>query len=222
MNMRKFQPSESLTGQASHGAGYERGIDNLIQGLVDLLPKRDGIWPLEERAKWLRLAAGIFDLGYKAGDGERREINIAVVKQEVTTPPSNCSSGRNNHGRSLRRPHRGAHEGRRPRQRHALAAQQHGGLFGPFVLGKRARVFRSARCDHPGCRERLSGRALPGPAHLGGKNVPQADPLQPTSEERPLRCVGAARGVHFRTQSGVSGATLNGAVKRRRHSPMPL
>ena len=91
MNMRKFQPSESSTGQASHGAGYERGIDNLIQGLVDLLPKRDGIWPLEERAKWLRLAAGIFDLGYKAGDGERREINIAVVKQEVTSRPQTAA-----------------------------------------------------------------------------------------------------------------------------------
>ena len=87
LNMRKFQPSESLTGQASHGAGYERGIDNLIQGLVGLLPKRDGIWPLEERAKWLRLAAGIFDLGYKASDGERTEISIAVVKQEVASRP---------------------------------------------------------------------------------------------------------------------------------------
>ena len=88
MNMRKLQPSESLTGQASHGAGYERGIDNLIQGLVDLLPKRDGIWPLEDRAKWLRLAAGIFDLGYKARDGAHsQEISIAVVKQEAANHP---------------------------------------------------------------------------------------------------------------------------------------
>jgi hypothetical protein len=48
MNMRKTQPSESLTerllsGQASHTAEYERGIDNLIRGLVDLLPKPHGI-----------------------------------------------------------------------------------------------------------------------------------------------------------------------------------
>jgi hypothetical protein len=98
MNMRKLQPSESLTGQASQGAGYERGIDNLIQGLVDLLPKRDGIWPLEERAKWLRLAAGIFDLGYKAGDGEQKEISISVVKQEAAnrtiSPPMARSAAR--------------------------------------------------------------------------------------------------------------------------------
>ena len=94
MNMRKFQPSESLTGQASHGAGYERGIDNLIQGLVGLLPKRGGIWPLEDRAKWLRLAAGIFDLGYKAGDGEHKEISIAVVKQEAANRPISPSMAR--------------------------------------------------------------------------------------------------------------------------------
>jgi hypothetical protein len=92
MNMRKIQPSESLTerlpsGQASHGAEYERGIDHLIQGLVALLPKPAGIWPLDVRAKWLRLAAGIFDLGYKAGDGERSEISIAFVKQQTANPP---------------------------------------------------------------------------------------------------------------------------------------
>ena len=84
MNMRKLQPIESLTG----GAEYERGIDNLIQGLVGLLPKRGGIWPLEDRAKWLRLAAGIFDLGYKARDGvHSQEISIAVVKQEAANHP---------------------------------------------------------------------------------------------------------------------------------------
>jgi hypothetical protein len=92
MNMRKTQPSESLTerlrsGPGSHAAEYERGIDNLIRGLVDLLPKPDGIWPLDDRAKWLRLAAGIFDLGYKAGDGEHREISITLVRQEAAKPP---------------------------------------------------------------------------------------------------------------------------------------
>ena len=63
----------------AHAADYERRIDNLIRGLVDLLPKPDGIWPLDDRAKWLRLAAGIFDLGYKADDGEHREISIATT-----------------------------------------------------------------------------------------------------------------------------------------------
>ena len=95
MNMRKLQPIESFPGQASHGAEYERGIDNLIQGLVDLLPKRDGIWPLEDRAKWLCLAAGIFDLGYKERDGAHsQEISIAVVKQEAANRPISPSMAR--------------------------------------------------------------------------------------------------------------------------------
>ena len=88
MNLRKVQPSDrSNESHISHGAEYTRGIDHLIQGLVDLLPKRDGTWPHHERAKWLRLAAGIFDFGYKAGDGEHNEINIVVVKQEIASRP---------------------------------------------------------------------------------------------------------------------------------------
>ncbi len=90
MNMQKLQRGDRLTqkllsDQASQ-AESGRGIDNLIRGLVDLLPKRDGIWPLKERAKWLRLAADIFHLGYKAGDGEHSEISIAVVKEETAGP----------------------------------------------------------------------------------------------------------------------------------------
>lgn len=84
MNLRRIQPrvglrDRLLTVQADHAA-----IDNLIRGLVDLLPKPDGVWPLDDRAKWLRLAAGIFDLGYKEGDDEHRQISIALVKPEVT------------------------------------------------------------------------------------------------------------------------------------------
>ncbi len=95
MNMRKFQPTDRVSERlVSYGAQYERGVDHLIQGLVELLPKRDGIWPLQERAKWLRLAAGIFDLGYKAGDGDHAEINIAVVKQIVASRPTNPSTAR--------------------------------------------------------------------------------------------------------------------------------
>jgi hypothetical protein len=95
MNMRELQPTDRVSESlVSHGPQYDRGIDHLIQGLVDLLPKRDGIWPLHERAKWLRLAAGIFDLGYKAGDGEHAEINIAVVKQIVASRPVSPSPAR--------------------------------------------------------------------------------------------------------------------------------
>jgi hypothetical protein len=80
MNMRKVQPAQvSTEKKARTTADYERGIDNLIRGLVDLLPRPGSDWPLDDRAKWFRLAAGIFDLGYKAGDGKDREISIAFV-----------------------------------------------------------------------------------------------------------------------------------------------
>ena len=87
--MRKMELSEGLSAkllcaQPSHAAEDERGVtDLLIQGLVGRLPKPDGIWSLDDRAKWLRTAAGIFDLVYKAGDDEHREISIAFVKQEA-------------------------------------------------------------------------------------------------------------------------------------------
>ena len=83
MNLRRLQPREKLANaQANHTAETQPGVDNLIRGLVDMLPNPGGIWPLDDRAKWLRLAAGIFDLGYKAGDGEHKTISVLVVKPE--------------------------------------------------------------------------------------------------------------------------------------------
>jgi hypothetical protein len=87
MNLRRLQPREKLAhAQASHPAEYRPGVDNLIRGLVDMLPNPDSIWSNDDRAKWLRLAAGIFDLGYKAGDGEHQTINIVVVKPDSCSP----------------------------------------------------------------------------------------------------------------------------------------
>ena len=83
MNMRQLHRGDRLTEKLLSDQACRLGIDSLIQGLVDLLPKRDAIWPLQERAKWLRLASGIFDLGYKSSAGEHREINIVVLKQEA-------------------------------------------------------------------------------------------------------------------------------------------
>jgi hypothetical protein len=89
MNMRRLKASEPLADRllsaTSNPPEYERGIDSLIRGLVDLLPKRDRIWSLDDRVKWLRLAADIFDLGYKATDGEQRQISIALVKPKPAT-----------------------------------------------------------------------------------------------------------------------------------------
>ena len=97
MNIRrKVQPAQ-VTEKASTTAEYERGINNLIRGLVDLLPKPGSDWSVDDRAKWFRLAAGIFDLGYKPGDVKHREINIALVahepaKKEVAAPKNGQST----------------------------------------------------------------------------------------------------------------------------------
>jgi hypothetical protein len=55
-------------------------VDHLIRGLMELLPKTESIWRLEDRAKWLRLAADIFEVGYKS-DGVAGEISIVAVRQ---------------------------------------------------------------------------------------------------------------------------------------------
>ena len=103
--MWKHRPSQSLTerlltSQVSHAAEYERA--DLIQGVMSLLPKPGSIWPLEDRAKWLRAAAGIFDVSYKPGDGEHQEISIVLPtpsnwsqkESEVTVPLSEGQLGR--------------------------------------------------------------------------------------------------------------------------------
>jgi len=69
-------------------AGGDKGVgdeitDPLIQGLVDRLPKPDSTWSLDDRVKWLRTAANIFVLIYKAGDGEGREIRLVLAKDET-------------------------------------------------------------------------------------------------------------------------------------------
>jgi hypothetical protein len=79
---RKVQPAQVLTEKARTTPEYERGMNNLIRGLVDLLPKPGSDWSLDDRAKWFRLAVGIFDLGYKTGDVKETEIHIALVVHE--------------------------------------------------------------------------------------------------------------------------------------------
>lgn len=61
--------------------------DLLIRGLVNRLPKPDSTWSLDNRAKWLRAAASIFGLVYKASDNEHREISIDLVREQVAPEP---------------------------------------------------------------------------------------------------------------------------------------
>jgi hypothetical protein len=90
--MSRADPGESLAPlkfldtQASDVEANDRGTDFLIQGLVDRLPRPNAIWPVDDRVKWLRTAASIFDLVYKASDGEHREVSIVVVKGD--NPPA--------------------------------------------------------------------------------------------------------------------------------------
>jgi hypothetical protein len=62
-------------------------VDLLIQGLVNRLPRPDSTWSLDDRAKWLRTAAGIFGLVYKTRDGEHGEIGIVLAKDETADRP---------------------------------------------------------------------------------------------------------------------------------------
>ena len=53
--------------------------DPLIQALVKRLPKPDSTWSLEDRAKWLRAAAIIFNLVYKPGESDSKTEDMPSV-----------------------------------------------------------------------------------------------------------------------------------------------
>ena len=50
--------------------------DPLIQALVGKLPKPNTIWPIADRAKWLRAAAMAFSLVYKQSKGDAPDLKI--------------------------------------------------------------------------------------------------------------------------------------------------
>ena len=53
--------------------------DPLIRALVKKLPKPNSIWCLEDRAKWLRAAAIIFNLVYKPGETDSKTEDMPSV-----------------------------------------------------------------------------------------------------------------------------------------------
>ena len=53
------------TAPPSHAERNRGEPDPLIQALVDRLPKSDSIWSIDDRAKWLKAAAMVFNLIYK-------------------------------------------------------------------------------------------------------------------------------------------------------------
>ena len=65
--------------------------DPLIQALVDRLPKPNAVWSIDDRAKWLRAAAILFNLVYRADPGERKEPGFKQETKETVAPSSALS-----------------------------------------------------------------------------------------------------------------------------------
>jgi hypothetical protein len=74
-----------LVAQKNDASEAAASTDLLIQGLMERLPKANSVWSLEDRAKWLRTAVSIFDLVYKADEGDQREIGVALANQSEPT-----------------------------------------------------------------------------------------------------------------------------------------
>ena len=102
-------------------------------------------------------------------------------------------------------------ERRRPRQCHALLADQHRDLLGPPLLGQRPpsdrRLLRRARGQDPGRGERLPRRDLRRPGDLGEAGLPAAHPLQQAAEGRALRRLGTAGVLRRRAPDRVPADT---------------
>jgi len=61
--------------------------DPLIQALVDKLPKPNTVWPIDDRAKWLKAAAMAFNLIYKNIEGE-----LSGFQPKLQQAPANLKS----------------------------------------------------------------------------------------------------------------------------------
>ena len=77
-------PTVKLVDTTQRSDGESNVIpDPLIQALVDRLPKPNAVWSIEDRAKWLRAAAILFNLVYRADPGERKEPGFKQAKEPV-------------------------------------------------------------------------------------------------------------------------------------------
>jgi hypothetical protein len=57
--------------------------DPLIQALVKKLPKPNSVWSIEDRAKWLRAAAIIFNLVYKPGEANHPDGKLEELPSDL-------------------------------------------------------------------------------------------------------------------------------------------
>jgi hypothetical protein len=66
--------------------------DPLIQALVKKLPKPNSIWSLEDRAKWLRAAAIIFNIVYKPGEVDSKTEDMPMDLKSAGDMPIDLKS----------------------------------------------------------------------------------------------------------------------------------
>ena len=104
----------------------------------------------DERRAWDQL-----DFFYKHGLGYAQEMaNRPQTLYGIADSPVGLAAWMLDHDATqsgahrarLRRSARGPDARRHPRQRHALLADEHGGLFGSSLLGKQARLLRPEGC----------------------------------------------------------------------------
>lgn len=94
--LKNPEPVESLTAKllsTAQSSDVESNCgtpDPLIQALVDRLPKPSTIWSIEDRAKWLRAAAILFNLIYKVDDRKDADFSKQAIDQKATAPATSA------------------------------------------------------------------------------------------------------------------------------------
>ena len=109
-----------------------------------------------------------------------------------------------------------SHPRSHPRQHHAVLADGHGGLGGPFLLGERTSHSSRGRPGSsaglgPGRLHNVPRRDRRDPAQLGRAGLPHPHLLQQGRQGRPLRRLGGTRAVRDRDPRGVPIPPLEGA-----------
>lgn len=69
---------DHLDGAKGKGGSGGGGRGQLIEGLIEKLPTEGSEWTLEDRQRWLTLAAGIFEFVYKMPDSNTNGRSLKV------------------------------------------------------------------------------------------------------------------------------------------------
>jgi hypothetical protein len=84
---RSIEPDETVLTLVDHAERNEPEssimTDPLIQALVDKLPPPNSIWSVDDRAKWLKALAMIFNLVYRTEKGEATEQKIEKTTEST-------------------------------------------------------------------------------------------------------------------------------------------